>query len=235
MTSVAFVRRFAFLVAALFCLGVMAAKPSQAAPISYQFGGTIGSVDPLLSPPFSATDTFTGSYTIESTTAARAGSNSNFAFFDAVTSFDIVVSDAASAVVYSASLSSATGRREVQVDNDPGAPFSDRYGISTFSSDGLVGANVNALALMGISFRLDDSTDSVFNDALMLPIDISFSDFDSSGFFMFFGPNFNTVSGTLTSLTQVPEPGALELAASSLLALALFGLAVRRRESSARA
>ncbi len=206
---------------------------SQAAPITYEFSGTIDNVTAGLSPPFSVTDTFTGSYTIESTTTARAGSNSDFAFYDAVLSFNVSVVDAGATQVYSASLDSATGRREVQIDDAPNAP-NDRYGISTFASDGLVGADVNGLALFGASFRLDDSTNAVFNDALVLPTDIAFSDFDSSGFFLFFGPDLVTVSGTLNALRRVPvpEPETLPLLMVGLFGLMGAGLYRQRRRSA---
>ena len=206
---------------------------SQAAPITYAFSGTIDNVAAGLSPPFSVTDTFTGSYTIESTTAARVGSDSDFAFYDAVLSFNVSVLDAGASLVYSASLDSATGRREVQVDDAPNAP-NDRYGISTFASDGLVGADVNGLALSGASFRLDDSTNSVFNDALVLPTDIAFSDFDSSGFFLFFGPSLTTVSGTLNSLRRIPvsEPETLPLLMVGLFGLMGAGLYRQRRRAA---
>ena len=85
------------------------------------------------------------------------------------------------------------------------------------------------------SFRLDDSTNAVFSDALDLPTAISLADFDGSAFFVFFNDFANEgsanelVIGSIDSLSikAVHLPAALPLFAGGLGLLGL--LAWRRR------
>lgn len=183
-------------------------SPALAGPITYKFTGTVDSVDAGLAGTFSVGQALTGSYTFESTTPARAGSNSTFAVFDALTALSFSIGG------YSAS---SAGASEIQVDNDPGAPDHDRYGVVSRASDGLTGPAVGGNALNFFGFRLDDSTNAVFSDALILPTSLSLSSFDSTPpsrrFFVFFGPitSPQVVSGTITGLAAVPEPGSLAL------------------------
>jgi hypothetical protein len=193
--------------------------PASAALITYSFTGTVGGVDTDLNPPFSNGQTLIGSYTFDSSVAARTGSNSNFAVFDALTNLSFTIGS------YTAS---STGALEIQVDNDPPSPFKDRYAVVSRASDGLTGAPVNGLDLDFFSFRLDDSTNAVFSDALDLPTSLDFSDFDSSSFFVFFKDSQTSeifvVTGNLTSLQQqtaqaTPEPSAF----LGLMALGILG------------
>ncbi len=208
------------LVAATASLGVPAAN---AAPISFAFQGTVDSVDPNLAGTFAPGATLTGTYSFESTTVARAGSNSNFAVFDALTGLSFSIDG------YAASSSAAS---EIQVDNDPGLPNHDRYGLTSRASEGLTGPDVGDFELDAFLFRLDDSTDSVFSDALILPLALDFSAFDSSAFFLFFvNPStaqLANVSGQLTAIAQVPEPSTVAMLGLGLVSLALIW---RRRVS----
>jgi hypothetical protein len=200
---------------------------AQANPITFNFTGTVGGVGSGLGGTFSSGQVLNLVYTFESTTPARAGSNSSFAVFDALTSLSFTIG------AYSASHS---GAAEIQVDNAPGAP-NDRYGVVARASDGLTGPGVNGFSLDAFGFRLDDSTNSVFANALTLPTSLSLQDFDSSGFFLFFrnaAGAIELVDGTVTSAAApVPEPSSLVLMASGFAALA-WATRNRRREMNNR-
>jgi hypothetical protein len=202
-------------------------NPARAAPLTYSFTGTVDSVDVGLGGTFSVGQALTGSYTFESTTAARAGSNSTFAVFDALTAISFSVGG------YSAS---SSGAPEIQVDNNPGGGNHDRYAIVSRASDGLTGPAVAGNALDSFSFRMDDSTDTVFTDALVLPTSLNFSSFDSTQFFIFFTDPTGSpliVSGTLGSLTPAatPEPSTLTLLGIGIAGTAGYGW--RRRKKAA--
>jgi hypothetical protein len=231
--------------AACLALVVATGAPSsmQAALITFNFQGTIDSVDSEVGPPFAVGQTLTGSYTFESTTAPTGGSNSSFAVFNALTSLNFSVPGAS----YSAS---STASPEIQVDNNPTAP-NDRYGVVSRASDGLTGAAVNGNPLDAFLFRLDDLTNTVFTDALILPTSISLSDFTSNFFFISFRafdetgepifdgvdefgdpiPVFRTVSGTFDSLSSVPEPASLVIWSVIAVSGIAFGYLRRSRQS----
>lgn len=166
--------------------------------------GVADFVDDELAGTFSPGQTFVMTYTFESTTAARGGSTSQFAVFDALTAIDFTLGP------YSAS---ATGSEEIQIDNDPPSPFFDRYSVGPGAGSTLSGADVDGLALSTFFIRLDDDTNTAFSDALILPTNLSLSDFTSAGFSVFFVNNEEdvfVVTGTLTAL--VPEPSSLLMA-----------------------
>ena len=199
----------------------MTSGPARAGLIVASLSGTVTSVDASLNGSFSVGQTLTATYVFESTTAARAGGTSTFAVFDALKSLSFSIGG------YTAT---SLGAPEIQVDNDPPLPNHDRYGVVSRTSEGLTGPAVAGQALQTFLFRMDDSTNAVFNNALTLPTSVSLASFDSSQFFVFFGTAPSLVSGTLRSFTTrpVPEPGGLALGLIGTGALALVGLARRR-------
>lgn len=178
-------------------------SPARAELIVGTFSGVVDSVDAPLAGTFSPGQVLTGTYTFESTTAPRTPNSASFAVFDALTALSFKVGGYAA---------SSGGAPEIQVDNAPGAP-NDRYGVVSRESDGLTGPPVNGNDLIFFGFRLDDSTNTVFSDALILPTSISLADFNSTGFFLSFndGTTESVVSGQLTSFSlssAIPEPAA---------------------------
>ena len=210
-------------VMAMVTMTLGAVATAEASPITISFTGVVSSVSGGLGGDFAVGDVLTGSYTFESTTAARAGSDSTFAVYDAITDLSFTLG------TYSAATAGPAPNGEIQIDNDPPSPFVDRYGVLSRVSDGLVGPSAGGQPLIAFGFRLDDSTNTAFSDALVLPTSLALSDFTSSAFFVFFGTEL--VDGTLTSVRvqAVPEPATLGLISLGLAALA--GRKLRRARS----
>lgn len=209
-------RLFVLSVAALAVLFGSGA-PAVAAPITFTVSGVVDASDPAFAGIIDIGDALSVTYTFESSTAARAGSDSTFAVFDALTSLTLTIGS------YTAS---SIAGPEIQVDNDPPPPFSDRYGVVSRASEGLTGPAIGSFALDAFLFRLDDASNGVFADALVLPTAIDLSDFTSTAFFIFFvdnsdpnGPVLASASGQLRQLQAVPEPAAI----------AVFGLGLAAR------
>lgn len=213
-----------YLLGCLALAATLTASSAFASPIQVTFSGTLNSVSSGLQPTFAVDDTFSGSYVFESTTPPRAGSNNQFAVYDALTSFGLSLPRAG----FSAS---SAGAPEIQIDNNPPAPNDDRYGIAVRDSDGLAGSSLaNGFSISTFLFRLDDTNDAIFSDT-SLPLVLSLNDFTSNAVFIFFGDQL--LQGTLTNLTfspvtagTVPVPPALFLFST---AFGAFGLSRRRR------
>lgn len=204
--------------------------PARAATYEVVFTGNVTSVEATLSGSFDTTQSLAGSYTFNSSVSANAGSDANFATFDALLGFNFSIGS------YAASSSAAA---DIQIDNDPGFGDPDRYGVTSRASQGLTGADIDGLSLELFSFSLNDSTNAVFTDALQLPTALSLVDFDSTEFEVFFGSmsSFGSIRGSITGLsialvpTPVPLPAALPLFAGGLGLMGLLGW--RRKRTAA--
>lgn len=188
---------------------------ASAAPIVYTASGVVDFVDAALSGDFSLGDSFTMTYTIESTTAPRASSNSNFAVYDAMLSQSFTLD---------AYAGSATGAEEIQVDNDPGGIFHDRYSPGPGAGSVITGPTVAGMSLSTFYFNLIDDTDTVFSDALILPLSFNLADFTSKRFRVEFIDDeevVHGVEGEITALVPEPASGALALIGAAALAIAL--------------
>ena len=205
-------RKFAIAAAAFAAMGLAdaAVQRSMAAPVVFNFTGAVDFVDPALAGTFALGDPFALSYTFESTTAATGGSNSTTAVFNALTALSFTVGS------YAASSGAAA---EIQTGTRDGfAELTDRYAVVSRASDGLTGPAVGGAALDGFILRLDDSTGTVFSDALVLPTAIDLADFDGDFFLLLFRQTSGaivTVSGRLDR--DVPAPGTVALFAGATL------------------
>jgi hypothetical protein len=197
-----------------------AAAGAEALPITINFSGVVGSVSAGLTGALAVGDALSGSYTFESTTAPRAGATVNGAVYDAVTDLVFTIGS------YSAATAGAAPNGEIQIDNDPDAPFVDRYAVVSRATDGLAGAPINGHDLVFFGFRLDDSSNTAFSTALTLPASIDLSDFTSSAFFAFFGDEI--VDGTITSIEVAPSSSVPEPTTVGLISLGFAVLARRR-------
>lgn len=219
-------------VAYLVALGLLAligVPAARAEVITFTLTGTVDGVDSPLSGTFSVGQAFSSTYTFDSTTPPRLGGDFNFSVFDALLALSLSIGG------YSAS---STAALEIQVDNDPGLPFHDRYAVVSRPSDGLTGPPVAGIPLTGFIIRLDDSTDTVFSDARILPTSLSLSSFDSKRFFLGFADDTtdSLVTGTLDSISvsSVPEPSSVALTVVGLASLSM-ARRLRRRFATPRA
>ena len=162
-------------------------------------------------------DSFSGTYTVDTSIPATGASTTSFAVFNNLTQAAVTIGS------FSAAIAPGAGLPEVQQDNVGGA---DRYALVARNAVG--SAPISGLELNTFGFRLDDTTGTAIADALILKTDLSLSDFTGNTFLMFFGNTSNPfagfISGSLDAVFTVPEPGSLLLAS-----LGLFGLARSRR------
>lgn len=220
-------RPFALAALVATACAIVLAGPRRACAdlITYEFTGTVDGVDAPLAGSFAVGDSLSGTYTFDSTVAARAGSDSTFAVFDALKNVTFTLNGFNG---------SSAGAPEIQVDNDPGGGNSDRYGLVSRSSEGLSGTAPAGFLLDSFLFRLDDSTNTVFNDALILPTNISLADFTSNRFFVFYKDTSGEgrlVTGTFNTFGRsIPEPSSVALA--GLGGLIVVGSVRRRRRRS---
>lgn len=173
--------------------------PAQAAPITYDYTGTVNFLSAgFANPLFSVGSPITGSFTYEATTPAQPGATSTVASYHALTAFSITVGG------YGAAYTGAPGPA-VNIINGS----SDTFIIGKGSPTGLSGPPVNGLPLSSVDWRLVDNTGTAFSTALTLPTSLSLASFTGSVLKVSFfdGSTSAHTLGSLTSLT-LAAPGA---------------------------
>jgi hypothetical protein len=225
------------MVAAVIGFGGTAAN---ATAITYSFTGVIDTSDPLLPSNFQAGHTFSGNFSVDPTVVPTSPNGDQFVY-EALLTFSVNIGG------YVATKTGNPGE-EVQVDIHGGpSKVSDRYdagarGVTGGNTGGFTISSVVSLVLFSnpLDTILPGFTDA--NAKPPLPLDLSGFDLTKSGFFFSMNPVLVTettvqpfdagaVSGHLTQLTAVPEPGSMTLVAIAMVTIG--GAFVRRRVSAA--
>ena len=217
-------------VACALMVAAAATTTAQAAAVTYYFGGTLDYVVGV--PSLSVGDSFTGSFTFESTSA-------NLNSFPSPNTADYVDSSNAIEVTvngysFSSTNTSACGSlgcggirvyNDVPTLGDHFEASNSVYGIpAPVTGPNLAGLGTSLSLFLG----LQDSTGTVFNSTA-LPLSLTLSSFDQTHFGLINGSS-GSPFGSLTYLsTTAPVP---EASTTAMLALGLSALAfVRRRKS----
>lgn len=214
---------------------LMVAVTSQAAPVTYSFGGTLDYPFRGVLPPFEEGDSFSGSFTFESS-ALDINPVPFIGDYTADFSIDVTVNG----LVYSSSTTSSDCPvcGGVEVFNPP-----DETTHSFRAQSGLIGyppvagPNLGRYAPYQLTVWLFDSSQTVFkSDAL--PLNLVLSSFSSARLYLFFqevnGPDNRLATGVITELTLLTAPPVPETSTSAMFALGLgaLGIAARRRKAA---
>ena len=202
---------------------LMVAASAQAASVTYAFAGTLDTVAGV--PSLSVGNTFTGSFTFESTSlpAPSGGYDANIVFEATVNGFSF------------STTSPCDTCGGVTVFDNAGVSGSDSFIVSSLLGFPIyapvAGPNLDGLQHYYLALQLNDTSATAFN-SFALPSNLTFASFDTSFFALSFltaGFSQALVSGPLSSLTRVVTPPVPEASTSAMLALGLGALAVARR------
>lgn len=196
-----------------------------AAPVTYYFGGTLTSVDNVLSPHLSAGAPFSGSFTFDSN-SPDSNPNPSVGIYTPAPAFSLNING----ILFSTTGSAGS----IQVDNVSfsGARFSASAAIS--------GPDLNNYQASGILLDFQDFDATAFVDDALPLGGLNLADFESARLILVFiqSPagdpllpgvirpigSLGYISLTAPNATSIPEPNTL-----TLFGLALAGLAALRR------
>ncbi len=222
-------------IATTLCLGLLLllATSAPAAPITVQFEGTVDFADTdngFFANTVSAGDTFTGSYTYDSTLADSNATATQGEYryttggaFGMTTTINSMVFQTAADV---------SGQNRIEIFADD--PFNDdRYGIWNSANDPHNGYVVDSQILMltdaSKTANASDALPTVAPDLNLFPTINQFSLVLTDESHM----DIDAFYGTITSISLVPEPSTAVLAGLGGLSLLLVALRRRRRALAA--
>ena len=224
------IRHAPLAVACALMVAAVATTTAQAAAVTYNFGGTIDDVNS--SPSFVIGDTFTGSFTYETTTV-DSNPDPGSGDYRAGLSISVLINGNSFSSSSAASDCPACGGIEV-LESTPTRGFVDVIYVQTqFVGGGafspVIGPNVDGFAPHLIELGLVGPTTLYDND--LLPLSLDLSSFTVARINIgFSGQNFTQyANGPITYLTLVSTAPVPEASTAAMLALGLGALAVVRR------